>query len=123
MTPYIIIIYRYEVSLTGEPKLNVKKENGKMSFTAAQLNEETFYRFLVSYYTGSSDMCPGPVISLPVMTKQCTGICYLFYTMISHRRTICTHCILIAAHADSTLVECKYILWQYFMKYNTIYFA
>jgi len=63
--------------LTGENNLNVIKKDDKMSFTANQLNEETFYRFLVSHRTGSSDVCPGPVISLPVMTKQCTGMWYL----------------------------------------------
>jgi len=88
MTLYIIIIYRYEVSLTGELKLNVKKENGKMSFTATQLNEETFYRFLVSHHTGSSDVCPGPVISLPVMTRYCTGMCYLLYTYTYNMHTL-----------------------------------
>jgi len=75
VTLYIIIIfYRYEVSLTGENNLNVNKKDGKVSFTATQLNEETLYRFIVSHRTGSSDVCPGPVISLPVMTKQCTGM-------------------------------------------------
>jgi len=59
-----IILYRYDVSLTGENNLNVIKKESKLSFTAAQLNEETFYRFLVSHQTGSSDVCPGPVISL-----------------------------------------------------------
>jgi len=72
---HIIILYRYEVSLTGEPNLNVNKKDGRVSFTATQLNEETFYRFLVSHPTGSSDMCPGPVISIPVMTKPCPGMC------------------------------------------------
>jgi len=61
--------------LTGEPNLKAIKKDGKASFTATQLNEETFYRFLVSHRTGSSDMCPGPVISLPVMTKPCPGMC------------------------------------------------
>jgi len=91
--------------LTGENNLNVTKKDDKVSFTATQLNEETFYRFLVSHHKGSSDMCPGPVISLPVMTKQCPGMCHVLYTIISHIHTICTHCILIAAHVDSTLVE------------------
>jgi len=63
--------------LTGERNLNVNKKDDKVSFTATQLNEKKFYRFLVSDRTGSSDTCPGPVISLPVMTKQCTGMCYL----------------------------------------------
>jgi len=63
--------------LTGENNLNAIKKDGRVSFTATQLNEETFYRFLVSHHTGSSDMCPGPVISLPVTTKQCTGMFYL----------------------------------------------
>jgi len=67
---------RYEVSLTGENNLNGNKKDDKVGFTATQLNEKTFYRFLVSR-TGSSDMCPGPVISLPVMTRRCTGMCYL----------------------------------------------
>jgi len=61
--------------LTGEPNLNVNKKDGRVSFTATQLNEETFYRFLVSHHTGSSDVGPGPVISLPVMTKPCPGMC------------------------------------------------
>jgi len=73
----IIILYRYEVSWTGENNTNVNKKDDKVSFTATQLNEKTFYRFLVSHHTGSSDVCLGPVISLPVMTKQCTGMCYL----------------------------------------------
>jgi len=92
-------MYRYEVSLTGENSLNVNKKDDKVSFTATQLNEETFYRFLVSHHTGSSDVCPGSVISLPVMTKQCTGKCYLLYT---YTYNIYKHCILIAAHVDST---------------------
>jgi len=94
----IIIIYRYEVSLTGEPNLNVSKKDDKVSFTATQLNEETFYRFLVSPLTGSSDVCPGPVISLPVTTKPCPGMCYLFYTMISHIHKICTYIYIQYAH-------------------------
>jgi len=74
--------------LTGEPNLNVSKKDDKVSFTATQLNEETFYRFLVSHQTESSDVCPGPVISLPVMTKQCTGICYLLYTYTYNMHTL-----------------------------------
>jgi len=63
--------------LTGENNLNVEKKDVRLSFTATQLNKETFYRFLVSHHTGGSDVCPGPVISLPVVTKQCTGMCHL----------------------------------------------
>jgi len=74
---YFLAIYRYEVSLTGEINPNVKKKNGRVSFTATQLNPGTFYRFLVSHHTGSSDVCPGPFISLPVVTKQCTGMYHL----------------------------------------------
>jgi len=82
ITLYIIaiLLHRYEVSLTGEPNLNVNKKDGKVSFTATQLNEETFYRFLVTHHTKNSDVCPGPVVSLPVMSKPCPGKCDLLYT-------------------------------------------
>jgi len=71
--------------LTGENNLNVNKKDDKVSFTATQLNEKTFYRFLVFHPTGTYDLCPGPVISIPVMTKQCTGMCYTCYnTHIIH---------------------------------------